>query len=576
MNKHAIMHQPLSNYAFGLDETHVVFRLKAAKNDLKEVILCYGDTAFRGNPVEMAHVKMVLIHQDSLFDYYEVIIETSISRIVYYFELYDGKTRSYFYSQFHYDHVSDQRNDLFKLPFNRKEDWIEIPKWLNDAVIYNIFPDSFATKKDLITKTSKTMTINGNIVKSKLGGTINGIRENLDYIIDLGCNTIYMNPIFTAGEYHKYDLIDYYSIDPTFGTNDDFKRLVDEAHDKGLKVIIDGVFNHCGWYFHAFDDVVKHQEKSRYTDWFYRLDFPVYRPNTFEEIPPYACFGYERLMPKLNTSNEEVIQYFMDVCSYWMKHYNIDGWRLDVADEVDASFWRRFKETAKAINPEIAIIGEVWQSAEYYLDGTMFDSVMNYDLLKHSKAFFAKKALDAEQFNDRVVHMLTRYKTPFNYAQMNLLDSHDVPRFLSHCDEDINRYFLALIFQFTFIGAPMIFYGNEQGLTGIKEEDYRKGMVFNRDGLIRDFFKRLIELRKNHPVLTKGSFKTLHAGKGDGLYIYERYDEKSSIITILNRSDSLKVINKDYFNDEWLMHHNIENNYFIGAMGYLVIKKSKH
>lgn len=152
-------------------------------------------------------------------------------------------------------------------------------------------------------------------------------------------------------------------MDPCFGTNEDFKELVDTFHENGIRVIIDGVFNHCGWKFFAFEDVVRKGEKSQYKNWFYGLTFPVIRPDDPEEYPGYECFGYERMMPKLNTANPEVEEYFCRVGRYWVEKFHIDGWRLDVASEVNDGFWRRFRREVKKINPEAILIGEVWESA---------------------------------------------------------------------------------------------------------------------------------------------------------------------------------------------------------------------
>lgn len=225
------------------------------------------------------------------------------------------------------------------------------------------------------------------ITHGKLGGTIRGITENLDYIRDLGFNCIYINPIFVAGEYHKYDLIDYFHIDPCFGTDEDFRNLVSTCHALGMRVIIDGVFNHVGWHFFAFEDVIEKGETSAYKDWFYGLQFPVQRPATGDEYPTYECFGYERMMPKTNTENPEVIRYFCDVGQYWVREFDIDGWRLDVASEINDAFWRAFRAAVKEAKPDCLLIGEVWESAQHWLNGDMFDSTMNYDFRKHCRRF---------------------------------------------------------------------------------------------------------------------------------------------------------------------------------------------
>jgi glycosidase len=573
MKKEAIMHKPLSNMAYGLDKDTIIISLRSAKDDLSYATLAYGDTAYRGNPVQMTLINMEKIYTDLYFDYYEAVIENALERIVYYFILRDDIEKVYYYNFNFHKEVSLERNDLFKLPFNRKDEIIEIPVWLKEGVIYNIFPDSFASSKRAISLQGLTIKEKDYTIESKHGGTINGIIENLDYIKDLGCTVVYMNPLFKAGKYHKYDTIDYYQIDPTFGTNDDFKRLVEKAHALNMKVIIDGVFNHSGWHFFAFEDCLKYQEKSAYKDWFYALDFPIKRIDNYEEIPPYACFGYERLMPKLNTTNQAVIDYFMDVNTYWIKTYDIDGWRLDVADEVDKHFWLQFRSHAKKIKKDIAIIGEVWQTADYYLDGLTFDSTMNYDLMKHAKSFFAHHTIDASNFHHRIVQLLTRYKKPFTYAQMNLLDSHDVPRFLSHCNESIEDYKLAIIFLMTFVGVPMIYYGDEQGLSGLDEEMYRQPMQFNHNESLHAFFKSVIALRHKHQVFVDGKYNGLGQFMKEDLYCYERFDKTHRIAICLNTGDQAIALDESLTQGEVLIANKFAHNQ-LGPKGYLIIKRS--
>ncbi len=524
----------MSNFAHGIDERHIVFRLRAAKGNLSRCHLFYGDTACRVNPVVFTPVEMEVVACTDLFDWFEVTLKSPYRRVCYYFELTSGAETALYYGDLFYDHVANERSEYYKLPYNRREDIADVPDWLKHAVIYNIFPDSFASGKREISLSPCEKELAGNPVRGKLGGTINGIRENLGYIAGLGFNCIYLNPIFAAGEYHKYDLLDYYKIDPCFGTNEDFRSLVSECHARGMRVIIDGVFNHCGWNFFAFQDVVEHGADSRYADWFYELNFPVVRPETGDEIPNYECFAYERLMPKLNTGNPEVRAYFQKVGTHWIEQYDIDGWRLDVADEVDHRFWMDFCRAVKAAKPDAAIIGEVWQSAPFWLDGRMFDSTMNYDMMKHCKRFFARGEIDAAAFDARVTDMRMRYRKNLTFGQLNLLDSHDVPRFLSLCGEDERRYRLAVLFLLTFPGAPSVFYGDEQGITGVLEDDYRAPMRFDETALTA-FFRDAIALRNAFSCLRTGEFRTLAAE--NGLYAYERYDETAHIAIALNAQD---------------------------------------
>ena len=305
MNRSAVLHIPMSQYAYGTDEEHIVIRLRAGRGDLTECRLHYGDRACRLTPVLFTEQKMAVVAQTEEFDYWETTLEHPYKRLCYYFTLSDGREDVLYYGERFTDHTVDDRSEYYQLPFNHRADIVTPPEWAQDTIIYNIFPDSFATEYRYLCGRGEEKEWGGVPTRGKLGGTIRGICENVEYLKNLGVNAVYINPIFVAGEYHKYDLLDYFHIDPCFGTDDDFHRLIDVFHANGLKVIIDGVFNHCGWYFFAFDDVVKKGEQSAYRDWFYGLTYPVVRPEDPEEYPGYECFGYERMMPKLNLANPE-------------------------------------------------------------------------------------------------------------------------------------------------------------------------------------------------------------------------------------------------------------------------------
>lgn len=569
INRLAIYHKPLSNYAFALDEKTLVIRLRTARNDVDHVYLFFGDTAYQGNPVKFSYIEMEVTRQDKYFDYYETKIVDAYRRTVYYFSIDDADESLIYYSDVFVNKVSEMRNDLYKFPYNRREDIVDTPDWLKDAVIYNIFPDSFI---DASKSNRKTIMHQGLEIKSNHGGTLKQIIKSLDYIQDLGCNTIYLNPIFTGGEYHKYDVINYKEIDPLFGTNEEFKTLVEHCHNRDMKIIIDGVFNHAGWNFFAFLDVLENQEKSFYKDWFYDLKFPVKKPKE-GELPTYECFAYEKRMPKLNTSSKAVIDYFMDVCRYWIEEYHIDGWRLDVADEVNLDFWRKFKETAVAINPDIVLIGEVWQDATYFLDGSMFNSTMNYDFLKHAKEFFSGR-IDAFDFDARVTNMLIRYRENLNYGQLNLLDSHDVPRFLSMINERKDIYRLSIIFLLTNVGVPSIFYGDEQGFKGILEDEYRRPMNYLNDINLFSFFKEIIALRNKYISLRRGKLITLKAEKNSRIYIYKRVYQDESIIVVLNNSNKIIKIDDHLLRNEMIAESGLDYKNLL-PYGYLLLKESR-
>jgi len=554
MKLDAILHVPMSEYCHGLDEKHIVYRMRSAKGDLKRVTLYYGDTACRVTPIIFTPVPMELLASDLLHDYWQVIIDSPYNRVYYYFELDDGKETKFYYGDVFTDHLVDDRSQYFKLPFNHRADIAKVPDWVHDAVVYNIFPDSFATSHKHISLESAQMDYNGQTVKGKLGGTLRGVAENVDYLKDLGINCVYVNPIFAAGEYHKYDLLDYFHVDPVFGGDEAFREMVDTLHANGIRIIIDGVFNHCGWYFFAFDDVVRNQEKSKYCDWFYHLEFPVERPETPEIYPSYACFAYERMMPKLDTANPEVMNYFCKVGRYWVEEFGIDGWRLDVASEVDDGFWRAFRKAVKEVNPDALLIGEVWESANHWLQGDMFDSAMNYDFRKHCNLFFAEQSIDAADFAGRITNMLMRYRVQTVPAQLNLLDSHDVSRFLSLCNSDTTNYKLAILFMMTFLGMPTVFYGDELGIHGVLEEEYRHPMPWNDgDTDLRAFFRKAIAMRHELAPLRRGDFRLVSAEQGSGLIVFTRKLVNQTVTVCINQgkesSDLPEILGSIYWAD---------------------------
>lgn len=559
IDRKAVLHRPMSEYAYGVDEQTLSITIRTGRNNLRTCTLFYGDTACRKPKPDFFSVPMRLVAFDEHFDYYNATFKSKYRRVCYYFKLEAADETKLYYGDLFYDGEVTERSEYYKLPYNRREDIVCPPDWIKDAIVYNIFPDSFASGRRSITgKASRVEYDDGCVSKGLLGGTISGIRQNLDYIKGLGFNAIYLNPIFRAGEYHKYDLIDYYSIDGAFGTDGEFKTLVEECHANGIRVIIDGVFNHCGWNFFAFKDVVANGEKSKYKDWFYELKFPVVVPKSPDDYPEYECFAYERMMPKMNTSNKEVEDYFVAVGKYWIEKFDIDGWRLDVADEVNDAFWRRFYREVKASKKDVVLIGEVWQSAMHWLDGAIFDSAMNYDLRKHCKLYFAENVITSEQFNARVTSMLMRYRKSTVYAQLNLLDSHDVPRFLSLCGEDMHKYKAAVAFQFGFCGAPSVFYGDEQGLCGVNESEYRRAMTFG-GGELTDFFRALIALRNKYSCLRGGDYVTEYCENG-GLYVFTRRDKNCAVRFVFNMGrgprDAYEYVN----GGKILLANNFQNN----------------
>ncbi|MDR3051477.1 MAG: glycoside hydrolase family 13 protein [Oscillospiraceae bacterium] len=536
MHYAAIIHRPRSAYAHALDETHYIFRLRAQRGDLASCTFHYADRAAAEMSLAFPGLPMPLVRSDTLYDWFEIALETPFARIAYYFELNDGRETCLYYGDCFEKGTGQTGADYFQFPYNHRADRMDVPPWVLDAVVYNIFPDSFASGHREISGRAQTALHEGQPCASRLGGTINGIRENLDYIRRLGCNCVYLNPIFAARAYHKYDLIDYFHIDPCRGTDEDFRALVREAHAMGMRVIIDGVFNHMGAGHPAFQDVLAKGKASPYFGWFYSLPDAVRYPAE-GELPAYACFAYVPDMPKTDTANPDARRYFCEVGSYWVREFDVDGWRLDVANELDDGFLRAFRQAVRREKADALLIAEAWEEASHYLAGDMVDSAMNYDFRRFCRQFFAEELLDAAAFDLRVSNLLMRYKTQALPAQLNLLDSHDVSRFLSLCGGDTDKMELAVLFQMTFIGMPCVFYGDERGMAGVAEDEYRRPMPWAAvETPLQETYRRMIALRREHPALSRGRFETV-AARGR-LYAYARVWQGERVTVFLNAGDT--------------------------------------
>lgn len=511
----------MSEYAFALDDTHYIFRLRTGKGEAESVRFYYADRAVMTPKLQFAPRPMEKFRTDRYFDWYEIRLETRFERIAYYFELQNGVETLFYYGDCYEMAGTPTRADYFQLPFNHRADRFAAPAWTRDAVVYNIFPDSFAAGKRLAPNGAPPCR----------GGTVRGVTENLDYIASLGFNCIYLNPIFAARSYHRYDTLDYYRIDPHMGAEDDLRDLVRRAHALGIRVILDGVFNHVSSDHPFFRDVLEKGRASRYYSCFYALPETPRMPAA-GELPGYTCFSYVADMPKTNTADPFLRQYFCDIGAYWVRKFDVDGWRLDVANELDDGFLREFRASVKAAKSDALIVGEVWENAAHYLGGDMLDSAMNYDFRRYCRRFFAEQTVDAETFDTNVSTLLLRYNENALFAQLNLLDSHDVSRFLSLCGGKTERMELAVLLQMTFPGMPCVFYGDEKGLCGESEPEYRRPMAWDASSPLEEVYRRMIALRKTHPALRYGSFHTeLACG---GVYRYSRVWNSTKITVAMN------------------------------------------
>jgi glycosidase len=336
---------------------------------------------------------------------------------------------------------------------------------------------------------------------------------------------------------HKYATTDYYQIDPDFGTMDDFRHLVEAAHRRSIRIILDGVFNHVGCSFKPFADLVEKGSKSAYKKWFYVEEFPL-----TEDPLNYRCVGDYKFMPKLNFTCPDVRDYIIEVMLYWIQEAGIDGWRLDVADEVDLNFWSYARDRIKHVHPEILLLGETWGDG-YALagDGKKLDTVMNYLFKNAVTDFFGKKIITATQFNHRINNALSKYPDIVNKSLYNHLDSHDTERFLTSSKADIASMQLAVAFQMTYIGSPAIFYGDEIGMEGGNDPLCRSGMIWDtskQNTQLLSWYKTLIQIRKHELGLILGDYRTILVDEERNLFAFVRSYQDTHLYLVFNNSSA--------------------------------------
>ena len=567
MNFAAIKHIPKSPMAYPIDEDTLHIYLQTAKNDVNKVQLIIGDPsdyqkvndqyfwAPRTKPLE----EMEITYSNEFLDYWFIEVKAQNKRSKYAFILTNDQ-ETYFYGSHNLAKVnlSTDENiiyslqDYFNFPYINEEDLIDSPAWASDMIWYQIFPELFNRSKESTGNYLPWGSIETNVKNNHLfGGDIKGIIEQIPYLQKLGITGIYFTPIFEAFAAHKYDTIDYFKIDPQFGTNEDFKELVNKCHQVGIKVMLDAVFNHCGWFHPFFQDVIKNKKNSKYWDCFYIEDEdfinfelgekgePIHNPNL---RPKFRTFGFTPMMPKLKTSHPIIEEYLLNVAQYWVQEYDIDGWRLDVSNEVSHSFWRKFKQVVRSIKPDIYILGENWDDSNAWLKNDQFDAVMNYELSFPIWKFFGteeKNKIDSVQFSYLINDLIVRYPKNVAKSMFNLVGSHDTMRIITRCGGNIKLAKLAYLFIFTFCGSPAIYYGDEIGLEGKHDPDCRRCMIWDEKKQNKDllnFFQELIKLRKSYSDFKLVDIKWIN--NNDNVLVYQ----KGKLIFIINNNSINKKI----------------------------------
>lgn len=552
MNKTALLHIPGSQYSFAYGEHELRIRLRAAKDDLDEVTLIYA--VKYDWLTDRKTLAMRKSCSDELYDYYTARLSVPDPRIGYIFYLTSGE-EAYYYSEegltLDYDHKKSYYN-FFQYPYINAADVHRKVDWCDKAVFYQIFVDRFCCGDAQKDRTYINRTW-GELpdAKSFYGGDLKGVTEKLGYLSDLGITALYLTPVFSSPSNHKYDTVDYYRVDEMFGSAADLKELVQRAHERGMKVVLDAVFNHCSMRCAQFQDVLQKGRASCYYDWFIiRGDKPD------SQNCNYECFAACSYMPKWNTSNEEVQKYLLDIALYWMRECSVDGWRLDVADEVSHDFWRRFRKAVKRENPQAILIGESWHDANPWLRGEEFDGIMNYSFTKACIDFFAAKTRNVGSFCARLNELLMRNTDQVNEMMLNLLDSHDTERFLTLAKDDTAALRCALAVLFFFPGMPCVCYGTEIGMRGGYEPDSRRTFDWNE----AHWDKSLQETVRTLALLRRGKI-------GGAVRLYTQGE-----LLVMERETCSLIVN---FTNDVLTYAAHACYHVIGARSYVVIDKEE-
>ncbi|MEW5825973.1 MAG: glycoside hydrolase family 13 protein [Candidatus Bipolaricaulota bacterium] len=398
------------------------------------------------------------------------------------------------------------------------------PAWVQDAVFYQIFPDRFRRR-------DPGWPASGPATRDVLGGDLVGVRDAIPYLERLGVNALYLTPIFTASSYHRYDTTDYYQVDPRLGGKGALADLVAALHDREMRIVLDGVFNHASDRHPFFEDVVRGGSSSPYWDWF------TVRGASVEKRPKpnYACWAGVPGMPEWNLRNPTVREYLLSVVRYWIEALGIDGWRLDTTEYLPPDFVREIYRVSHETRAETYVLGEVMGLGTPWFRHDALDGVMHYKLWERLVAFFAEGRWDAERFVASVLSIWHSYTEDGNAASMTLLGSHDKPRFLTLCDGDRRRLLLAATFLFTFPGAPAIYYGDEIGMQGGEDPDNRRPFPWQPERWDDELLSRtraLALLRRRSDALRRGD---LAFGMTEGRALtMERRTPEEMVVVALN------------------------------------------
>jgi cyclomaltodextrinase / maltogenic alpha-amylase / neopullulanase len=524
----SIAHMPWLEYRHATPEGDVVLRLRTGRGEFERVAARVANPYNAPDPFACAQdYAMAVAYRDDLFDFFEARFHWNDPRMKYLFILFADGNRAFTLDSTGLRAGCDGPDDIsecFTFAYAYPTD--SMPEWARGGVGYQIFPDRFRRESEAEPGLEPW---NSSRVQSefRFGGNLNGIRAAVPYLKELGVTMIYTTPLFLSDSAHRYNTFDYEKIDPLLGTLDDLKALCDELHQNGMRIVLDGVFNHCGLSFAPFVDAKEKGAKSEYRDWFFFDDVESFG---------YRSFSHEPYMPKLNLRNVACADYFLKVGQYWLETCGIDGWRLDVSSEVWPDFWRKFRAMMKRVNPDSLMVAECWDdSREWLSGGDMFDSTMHYVLSRNIWKRFCTHSISLPAFDAAINDAAMLYPMRTQDVLWTFLGSHDTERLLTRAGGDVRMLRAASFFQFTYLGAPIIYYGDELAMEGGADPDNRRPMRWDNvnNNPTRAHYQKLAKLRAAHPALRTGAFRTWQADE-NGLYAYERFTDTEAVLCVLN------------------------------------------
>ncbi len=562
MDKSAIYHRSTDQYCYPIDTDNIVIQLQTGKDIARVILVCGdpfdggilgGDWQWKGEEKEIPVCTELENHL-----LWSITIAPPYKRLRYYFRVLDAAENEYIvleegifpFAEYQQKTSPDR---AFNYAWLNENDIIQVPQWVKDTRWYQIFPERFCNANDTLNPAGVLPWTESEAVSNEqfYGGDIAGIISKLDYIKDLGINGIYLTPVFEASTSHKYDTNNYFKLDPQFGSEEDLKTLVSEAHKRDIRIMIDAVFNHCGPQFEPWLDVLQNREQSIYKDWFMIHDFDKLddlKSSTHDSR--FYTFAFTPDMPKLNTNHPQVQEFLLEVSMYWVKNCDIDAWRLDVANEVCSDFWRLMRKELKALKPDIYILGEVWMDSINWLRGDQFDSVMNYPLTGAISHFFTEKKQTTQQFAYKINACYSLYSQQINSVLFNLLDSHDTQR-LYTASENEDSFWQQLVILYTMTGSPSIFYGTETLMAGKHDPFCRRCMPWEslQQGKFDDSLqemKKILALRKNYnDIFNEGKLTWACQEEKPRLLAYTKKYHQQTISVFINASDQAEKTNPD-------------------------------